>query len=132
MKIQHLLLTLVAAVAFVITGCNKDGSVNVDAISVDTAKLTAAFQTAEADAKTAVEAAATAVKNADYSGALTQLKALGDKYKLTPEQQQVVTDTIAQVQKAIEAVASKAAGDASKAAADASKTATDLGGAIKK
>lgn len=125
MKIQHLLLTLVAAVAFVITGCNKDGTVNVNAVSVDTTKLTAAFSTAEADAKTAVDSVATAVKNADYSGALTQLKALGDKYKLTPEQQQVVTDTIAQVQKAIEAVASKAA-------TDAGKTATDLGGAIKK
>jgi uncharacterized lipoprotein NlpE involved in copper resistance len=131
-KIQHLLLTLTAAITLIVTGCNKDGTVNMNAVNVDTAKLSAAFSTAEADAKTAVESAATAVKNADYSGALTQLKALGDKYKLTPEQQQVVTDTIAQVQKAIEAMASKTAADASKAAADASKTATDLGGAIKK
>jgi len=132
MKIQHLILTLVAAIGFVVTGCNKDGSVNMNAVNVDTTKLTAAFSTAEADAKTAVDSVTTAVKNADYSGALTQLKALGEKYKLTPEQQQVVTDTIAQVQKAIEAAAGKAAGDATKAATDASKTATDLGGAIKK
>jgi len=127
MKLHYLLLTLIAAVTLTVTGCNKDGTVNVD-----TAKLTSAFSTAEADAKTAVEAAAAAVKNADYSGAITQLKALGDKYKLTPEQQQVVTDTIAQVQKAIEAMASKAAGEASKAADDAGKAATDLGNAIKK
>jgi outer membrane protein assembly factor BamD (BamD/ComL family) len=120
MKIQHLILTVIAAAAFVVTGCNKRGSVNVD-----TAKLTATFQSAEAAAKTAVEAATTAIKSADYSGALTQLKALGDKYKLTPEQQQVVSDVIAQVQKAIEATASKAAGDATKAA-------TDLGSTLKK
>jgi outer membrane protein assembly factor BamD (BamD/ComL family) len=120
MKIQHLILTLIAAAAFVVTGCNKDGTVNVD-----TAKLSSAFSTAEADAKTAVEAVSTSVKNADYAGAVTQLKALGDKYKLTPEQQQAVTDTIAQVQKAIEAVASKAAGEAGKAA-------TDLGNTLKK
>lgn len=120
MKIQHLLLTLVAAVAFIVTGCNKAGTA-----SVDTSKLTAAFSTADTDTKAAVDGVATAVKNADYSGALTQLKGLGDKFKLTPEQQQSVTDTIAQVQKAIEAVASKAAGDASKAA-------TDLGNTIKK
>lgn len=125
MKIQHLLLTLAAAVAFVVTGCNKDGSINTNAVSVDTTKLTTAFQTAEADAKTAVEAVTTSVKNADYAGAITQLKALGDKYKLTPEQQQVVTDTIAQVQKAIEAAAGKAASDAGKAA-------TDLGNTLKK
>src|SRR5690349_20198755 len=125
MKIQHLLLTLAAAVAFVVTGCNKDGSVNTNAVSVDTTKLTASFQTAEADAKTAVDAVTTSVKNADYAGAITQLKALGDKYKLTPEQQQVVTDTIAQVQKAIEAAAGKGASDAGKAA-------TDLGNTLKK
>lgn len=122
MKIQHLILTLIAAAAFVVAGCSKsaDGTV-----SVDTSKLTAAFSTAEADAKTAVDSVATAVKNADYSGAVTQLKALGDKYKLTPEQQQAVTDAIAQVQKVI-------ADMASKAGADASKAATDMSGALKK
>jgi len=120
MKIQHLLLTLIAAAAFVVTGCKKDGTVNVD-----TAQLTAAFQTAEADAKAAAESVTTAIKNADYAGAVTQLKALGDKYKLTPEQQQVVKDVIAQVQKAIEAAAGKAA-------AEAGKAATDLASPLKK
>jgi PBP1b-binding outer membrane lipoprotein LpoB len=121
MKIQHLFLTLIAAAAFVVAGCSKtDGS-----SSVDTAKLSAAFQAAEADAKTAVESVTTAVKNADYAGAITQLKALGDKYKLTPEQQKAVSEVVAQVQKAIEVAAGKAT-------AEAGKAATDLGNAIKK
>jgi len=127
MKIQHLILTLVAAAAFVVVGCKKDGTV-----SVDTAALTAAFQSAEADAKSAVDTVSTAVKNGDYAGAITQLKALGDKYKLTPEQQQAVKDAIAQAQKAIEAMTSKATQEAGKAAEDAGKAATDLGNAIKK
>jgi outer membrane protein assembly factor BamD (BamD/ComL family) len=127
MKIQHLILTLIAATAFALTGCKKDGTVNVD-----TAQLTASFQTAEADAKAAVETVTTSIKNADYAGAVTQLKSLGEKYKLTPEQQQVVNDLIAQVKKAIEASAGKVAETAGKVAEDASKTATDLGGAIKK
>lgn len=121
MKIQHLFLTLIAAAAFVFAGCSKSNGT----ISVNTDKLTAAFQTAESDAKTAVDAAVTSVKNADYAGAVKQLKALGDKYKLTPEQQQAVNDVIAKVQKAIEAAASQASDAAGKAA-------TDLGNAIKK
>ncbi len=117
MKLQHLLLTVITAVTFALTGCNKDGTVNVD-----TAKLSAAFATAEADAKSAAESVAASVKKADYAGAITQLKALGDKYKLTPEQQQEVKNLIDQAQKAMEALASKAAGDAGKAATDLSNT----------
>jgi hypothetical protein len=122
MKIQHFLLTVIAAAAFVVAGCSKsaDGTV-----SVDTSKLTAVFSTAEADAKTAVDSVATAVKNADYAGAMTQLKALGEKHKLTPEQQQEVKNLLGKVQKAAEDAASKAAGEAGKAA-------TDLGNTIKK
>ena len=45
MKIQHLILTVIAAAAFVVTGCNKNGSV-----AVDTSKLTTVFQSAQADA----------------------------------------------------------------------------------
>ena len=52
---------------------------------MDTSKLTAAFQSAEPAAKTAVDTAVDAIKKADYSGAVTQLKALGDKFKLTTE-----------------------------------------------
>lgn len=118
MKIQYLFLTLLAATAFVFAGCNKSNS----AVKVNTDQLTAAFQSAESDAKSAVDSAVTAVKNADYAGAMKQLKALGDKYKLTPEQQQAVNDVITQVQKAIEAAAGKAADDMNKAATDAANT----------
>ena len=118
MKIQHLLLTVIAAAAFVVVGCSKSSS-------VDTSKLTTAFQSAEANAKTAAESVTTAIKGGDYAGAVTQLKALGSKYKLTAEQQQAVNDLIAQVQKVIADTAAKATGDASKAA-------TDLGNTIKK
>jgi len=120
MKIPHLILTVITAAAFVVTGCNKNGSV-----AVDTSKLTTVFQSAQADAKTAADSVVAAVKKADYSGALTQLKALSDKYKLTPEQKQVVSDVLAQVQKALTDATSKATGDAGKAV-------TDLGATLKK
>ena len=117
MKIQHLLLVILAAAAFAVAGCSKNGGVNVD-----TTKLTAAFQSASADAKTAADTVAAGIKSGDYAGAVTQLKGLGDKYKLTPEQQQVVKDLIAQVQKVIADAAAKGAADASKGAADLGKS----------
>ena len=125
MKIQNLLLTLVAAAAFVVTGCNKPGTETpapgAAAAAVDTAKLDAAFATADAATRSAVDTAVTAIKGADYSGAVTQLQALGTKFQLTPEQQQAVNDVIAAVQKAIADATAKAAGDATKAAADMTK-----------
>ena len=127
MKLNHLVLTLVSAVTIVVAGCDKNGSV-----SVDTSKVTAAFQTAQADAKTAADSVATAIKGGDYSGAVTQLKALGSKYKLTAEQQQAVNDLMAQVEKVISDNAAKAASGATKATGDATKAATDLGNASKK
>ena len=124
MKIQQLFLVLIAATALlVITGCHKSQSPG--AVSVNTDQLTSVFQSAQGDMKTAADSVVTAVKNADYAGALTQLKALGEKYKLTPEQQQAVNDLMAQVQKAIDAAAGKISQDASKAA-------TDIGNAMKK
>jgi hypothetical protein len=127
MKIHHLILTVMSAAAFVVAGCSKSESgaptptAATPAASVDTSKLTAAFQAAEPAAKTAVDTAVTAIKKADYSDAVTQLKALGDKFKLTTEQQQVVNDMVAQVQKAIAAAASKATDAAGQAATDAAK-----------
>ena len=118
MKIQATILIGIATAAFLVAGCSKQSS---GTASVDTSKLQAAFQSAEPAAKNAVDTAATAIKNADYSGALTQLQALAGKYKLTDAQQAAVKDTIASVQKVIADLASKAAGDASKAASDATK-----------
>jgi hypothetical protein len=127
MKINSLILTVLAASAFVVAGCSKQDSgaptppTPTPAASVDTSKITAAFAAAEPALKSAVDTAVTAIKKADYSGAVTQLQALAGKYKLTDEQQAAVKDVIAAVQKVIADSAAKTAGDASKAASDAAK-----------
>ena len=128
MKIQNTLLTLLAAAAFVVAGCSKAQveKVTDDAkaavANIDTSKIEAAFASADADAKKALEPVIASVKNADYAGAVTQLKALGEKFKLTDDQQAAVNDLIAKAQKAIADVAAKAAGDATKAATDLTKS----------
>ena len=127
MKIQNTILTVIAAAAFVVAGCSKSssevpGTPAEAAASVDTSKLEAAFQTAEPAVKSAVDTAVTAIKGADYSGAVTQLQSLAGKFQLTPEQQQAVNDVIAKVQKALADVSAKAAGDASKTATDMTKS----------
>jgi hypothetical protein len=114
MKIQNLILTVIAAAAFVVAGCSKQAG-------VDTSKLETAFASADAATKSAVDTAVTAVKGADYSGAVTQLQSLAGKFKLTADQQQAVNDVISSVQKVIADAAGKAAGDASQAATDATK-----------
>jgi hypothetical protein len=122
MKIQIAILTIMAAAALVVVGCNKQGGGSTTTTaSVDTSKLQTAFQSAEPAVKSAVDTAVTAIKNADYSGAVTQLQALAGKYTLTDQQQTAVKDTIANVQKVIADMASKAASNASKAASDATK-----------
>jgi len=127
MKTNSLILTVFAAAAFVVAGCSKQDSsaptppATTPAASVDTSKLTAAFQSAEPAVKSAVDTAVTAIKKADYSGALTQLQSLSGKYTLTDAQQAAVKDVIAAVQKAVADAAAKTAGDASKAASDATK-----------
>lgn len=127
MKTNSLILTVLAAAAFVAAGCSKqEGNAPTPpaaatAASVDTSKLTAAFAAAEPALKTAVDTAVTAVKKADYSGAVTQLQALTGKFTLTDAQKATVQDVIAAVQKVIADTAAKTAGDASKAAGDAAK-----------
>lgn len=124
MKTNLIILVAVAVATFAITGCNKQGGETgappaAPAVSVDTSKLTAAFQSAEPALKSAVDTAVTAIKNADYSDALKQLQALSGKFTLTDEQQTAVKNAIAAVQKAIADAAAKTAAGASKAAADA-------------
>jgi hypothetical protein len=130
MKIQTTILTVIAAAAFVVTGCKKqegaapgagDSSAAAPAASVDTSKFEAAFAAAEPAVKSAVDTAVTAIKGADYSGAVTKLKALTSDFKLTAEQQQAVDDLIAKVQKVIADAAGSAAADATKAATDMTK-----------
>jgi hypothetical protein len=127
MKTNSLILTILAAAAFVAAGCSKQEGgaptppATATAATVDTSKLTAAFAAAEPALKTAVDTAVTAVKKADYSGALTQLQALTGKFTLTDAQKATVQEVIAAVQKVIADTAAKTAGDASKAAGDAAK-----------
>jgi hypothetical protein len=89
---------------------------------VDTSKVEAVFASADAATKSDVDTAVTAIKNADYSGAVTQLQSLTTKFKLTDEQQAAVNDLIATVQKTIADAAGKAAGDAAKTATDMTKS----------
>jgi hypothetical protein len=139
MKLNTLILASIVATTFAVVGCNKQSTTttttaasSAPAANVDTAKLQAAFESAEPAAKTAVDTAVTAIKNADYSGAVTQLQALSGKFTLTDEQQTAVKDTIAAVQKVIADMAGKATGAANNAAADATKAAGDAAGALPK
>jgi len=134
MKIHQLFLTSTFVAALVLaSGCGKTesssspsagGSASASA-NVDTSKFSAAFQSAAADVKPVADAVVNSVKGADYSAAFEKLKDLGSKYKITPEQQQAVSDLIAQVQKAL-------GGAATKATEGATKAANDLGNALKK
>jgi prophage DNA circulation protein len=99
------------AATLAMAGCNKQGG-------IDTAGFESSFKSADAAVQPTVEKVVTAVKGADYSGAMTELKTLASNAKLTPDQQQAIKDLMAQVQKAVTDAAGKAAGDATKAVKD--------------
>ena|SRR5258707_1168762 len=107
---------VVAAVALLVaaSGCGKKGS-------VDTSQLESSFKSAEASTQGAADKVVTAIKSADYSGALSQLQTLAKNAKLTSVQQQAIKDVMAQVQKAISETVNKAAGEASKSLDNAAK-----------
>ena len=96
------------------SGCNKQGG-------VDTASFEKSFKSAEATVQTSADKVVTAIKSADYSGALAELKTLATNAKLTPEQQQAIKDLMAQVEKLIADAAIKAAGEAGNAMKDVPK-----------
>ena len=113
---KHISAFAVVVVAtFVITGCGSKGS-------VDTKPIETSFQSAEAATKSAADKAVAAIKSADYAGAVSELKSLASKAKLTPEQQQAIKDVMAQVEKALADVAAKAKDGAEKAAGDITKS----------
>ena len=114
MKLHKMIVIGLVAVALGIVGCAKKGS-------VDTGPLEKSFQTAEGATKSAADTAVSAIKNADYSGALAELQKLAGDAQLTAEQQQAIKDVIAQVQKAIADAAGGAASEAGKAAEDLQK-----------
>jgi hypothetical protein len=113
MKLSGWIVTVVMAGVLALTGCNKQGDMGT--ATVDTSALETSFAAAEASVKDSADKAAAAIKSADYSGALAELKKLADDAKLTPEQQQAVKDVMAQVQKAITDAAGKATEEAGKA-----------------
>ena len=102
------------ALTLAMSGCNKQGG-------VDTALFEKRFKSAEATVQTSADKVVTAIKSSDYSGALAELKTLAGNAKLTPEQQQVIKDVTAQVEKLIADAASKAVGEAGNALKDAAK-----------
>jgi len=114
MKASGWILTAVMAVTLAMAGCSKQGS-------IDTAAFEKSFKSAEAAVQPSADKVVAAVKSADYSGAMTELKTLASNAKLTPDQQQAIKDVMAQVEKAISDAAGKAAGEASKAMKDMPK-----------
>ena len=115
MRIHCAVLMMAAAAMLAVVGCKKSGS-------VDTSGLEKSFASAEATVKSSAEKAITAIKSADYAGALAELKTLGDKAKLTPEQQQAIKDVMAQLQQMVSETVNKAAGEAGKAVDDLQKS----------
>jgi hypothetical protein len=119
MKVSGWILTAVMTMTLAMAGCSKQGG-------IDTAAFESSFKSAEAALQPTVEKAVAAIKGADYSGAMAELKTLAGNAKLTPEQQQAIKDVMAQVEKAIADAAAKAADAAGKAADDASKAMKDM------
>ena len=115
MKAFSYILTAVVAACLTMVSCSKSGS-------VDPAPIESNFKTADAATKSSADRVVSAIKSSDYSGALSELKTLAGKAKLTPEQQQAVKDVMAQVQKALTDAAGQAASGASKTADDLKKT----------
>ena len=115
MKIIRMFLMAAMAVTLALAGCSKSSS-------VDPAPIESSFKAADAATKSSADKVVSAIKSSDYSGALSELKALAGKAKLTPEQQQTVKDVMAQVQKALTDAAGQATSGASKAADDLKKT----------
>ena len=115
MKTTKWIHTAIMTVTLAMAGCGKQSS-------VDTASFERSFKTAEAGVQTSADKVVTAIKSADYSGAVAELKTLASNAKLTPEQQQSIKDVMAQVEKLMADTANKAAGEAGKAMKDLPNT----------
>jgi hypothetical protein len=90
---------LLAAVALVLA-CSRHHGIN-------TGPLASSFRTAEPTLKTQAEAAVQLIREGKLPEALTELQKLSNRARLSAEQQQVVKDTIQQIQTKLEADAKK-------------------------
>ena len=121
---------LIAGLAVLgLTGCSKSES---GGVSIDTAKVQSAFESASAVDKAEVEKAIAAVKSGDFASAVTSLKQAAASVNITPEQKQSVQDLLAQVQAKLGAAATEAADKVKDAAGDAAKQAGELPKAVGK
>jgi len=114
MKTTRWIHSAIMALTLAMSGCNKQGG-------VDTAQFERSFKSAEGSVQTSADKVVTAIKSADYSGALSELKALAINAKLTVEQQQVIKDLTTQVETLIADAASQVAGEVGLAVKDVPK-----------
>jgi len=115
MKMHLWFFSALIASVLALTACSKSGG------SVDAGPVEKSFAAAEPALKAAADKAVTAIKSADYSAATAELQKLAANVKLTDEQKKAINDVIAQVQKAVAEMGTKAAGEAGKALGDAQK-----------
>lgn len=113
MKSSLLILVAALGLAFGAAGCGKKGS-----SGIDTGKLEEAFAAAEPETQNSMYEAIASVDQKDYATALTQFQQLAARPNLTPEQQQVLKDTIARLQKLAADTAAAAVDGAAKALED--------------
>ena len=104
----------IMALTLAMSGCSKQSS-------VDTALFEKSFKSAEATVHTSADKIITAIKSADYSGALAELKTLANNAKLTLVQQQAVQNVVAQVEQLIADTVGKAGREASTEGKDSPK-----------
>jgi hypothetical protein len=114
MNRRYWIIAAVVLTGLIFTGCSKSGK-------VDPSPIEKSFASAESSLKAAADKAVTAIKNADYSGAMAELQKLASNVKLTEEQKKAVQDVLAQVQKMVAEMGTKAAGEANKALGDVQK-----------
>ena len=85
MKISAWIMTAVMTITLALVGCSQQGGGGAGGgSSIDTGAFESSFQAAEATLKASADKAVAAVKSADYSAAIAELKKLADDLKLTP------------------------------------------------
>ncbi len=101
---HHIWIALLLALVVGFVGCSsKKGE-------VDTAKLQKSFANSDQKVNSSVNQAVVDIQSEKYAEAITQLKKVAAEAKLTPEQEQVIKDTLEQLSKKV-AEAAKGAVD---------------------